>query len=96
MSGRQRSKARRFDSELEEWSFYLKAANHFGELERDVASYAASHPKWISRAKLTWRKTKTGRRGARRVGSGRCLVQLDHLLRKRRHYTEVRSRREKR
>eukprot|EP00971_Amphidinium_carterae_P299197 5944125-Amphidinium_carterae.1 len=82
MSGPQGSKACGFDSELEEWSFYLRAANHFEELERDVASHAASHPKWItviSRAKLSWRKTKTGRRRARRVGWG---VQLCPLLKK--------------
>eukprot|EP00971_Amphidinium_carterae_P137923 2733529-Amphidinium_carterae.2 len=47
----------------------FKAANHFEELDRDVGSYAASHPKWISRAKLSWQKTQTGR-SARRVGSG--------------------------
>eukprot|EP00971_Amphidinium_carterae_P272410 5406818-Amphidinium_carterae.1 len=61
---------RGFDSELEEWNFYLNAAKHFEELERDVASHRASHPNWISSAKLSWRKIKTGRRRARRVGSG--------------------------
>eukprot|EP00971_Amphidinium_carterae_P006028 118833-Amphidinium_carterae.1 len=38
MSGAKGSEARGFDSDLEEWSFYFKAANHFEELERDVAS----------------------------------------------------------
>eukprot|EP00971_Amphidinium_carterae_P259380 5146996-Amphidinium_carterae.1 len=61
----QSSNAHGFHTELEKWTFYLTAANHFAELERDVASHAASHPNWISRAKLT-----TGRRRARRVGSG--------------------------
>eukprot|EP00971_Amphidinium_carterae_P028352 558302-Amphidinium_carterae.1 len=48
----------------------LESGDHHEELERDVASHAASRPKWISRATLSWRKTKTGRRRARRVGSG--------------------------
>eukprot|EP00971_Amphidinium_carterae_P268176 5320605-Amphidinium_carterae.1 len=39
LSGPQGSKARGIDSELEDWSFqWKKAASHFEELERDVAS----------------------------------------------------------
>eukprot|EP00971_Amphidinium_carterae_P020105 396187-Amphidinium_carterae.1 len=44
-SGPQGSKARGFDTELEEWKFRVKAANRFEELERDVASHAAFQPK---------------------------------------------------
>eukprot|EP00971_Amphidinium_carterae_P137698 2729327-Amphidinium_carterae.2 len=43
---------------------------HIGEVDTDVAMYAASQPKGASRAKLSWRKTKTGRRRERQVGSG--------------------------
>eukprot|EP00971_Amphidinium_carterae_P042028 825674-Amphidinium_carterae.2 len=59
-----------FASELEEWNFDMEMAKHFEEVNEDVASHAASQPKWNSRAKLSWRKTQTGRRRARRVGSG--------------------------
>eukprot|EP00971_Amphidinium_carterae_P257326 5108328-Amphidinium_carterae.2 len=31
-------------------------AKHFEEVDEDVASYAASQPKWTNRAKLCWRK----------------------------------------
>eukprot|EP00971_Amphidinium_carterae_P207751 4122181-Amphidinium_carterae.1 len=48
---------RGFASELEEWNFYKDLAKHFEEGDEDVAS----QPKWASRAKLSWRKTKTGR-----------------------------------
>eukprot|EP00971_Amphidinium_carterae_P136848 2711476-Amphidinium_carterae.1 len=44
-------------------------AKHLEEVDEDVASYAAFQPKWTSSAKLSWRKTKSGRRRARRVGS---------------------------
>eukprot|EP00971_Amphidinium_carterae_P091876 1818770-Amphidinium_carterae.1 len=64
------------DSEVEKWNFYLQAAKHFDEVDQDVASYEASHPTWISRAKLGWSKTKTGRRRARRVGSGGARYSL--------------------
>eukprot|EP00971_Amphidinium_carterae_P066664 1320213-Amphidinium_carterae.1 len=52
--------------------FYLQSAKHFDEVDQDVTSHEASHPKWISRAKLRWWKTKslTGRKRARRVRSG--------------------------
>eukprot|EP00971_Amphidinium_carterae_P149624 2966438-Amphidinium_carterae.1 len=40
------------------------------EVHEYVASYAASRLKRTSRAKLSWRKKKTGRRRARRAGSG--------------------------
>eukprot|EP00971_Amphidinium_carterae_P254809 5058270-Amphidinium_carterae.2 len=49
---------------------YLAMAAHAKEVDEDVGRYAASQPKWTSRAKLSWRKTKNGRRRARRVGSG--------------------------
>eukprot|EP00971_Amphidinium_carterae_P203292 4034246-Amphidinium_carterae.2 len=48
-------------------------AKHMEELGEDVASYAASCVKRTSRgcrAELSWRKTKTGRRRARRIASG--------------------------
>eukprot|EP00971_Amphidinium_carterae_P189825 3767948-Amphidinium_carterae.1 len=64
MGGPQGSKTRDFDS----WNFYFKAAKapakHFEELERDVASYEASHglsplmDQQSRSAKLRWRKTK--------------------------------------
>eukprot|EP00971_Amphidinium_carterae_P292488 5806566-Amphidinium_carterae.1 len=66
----QGSKACGFASELEEWSFYLEMTKHCEEVNEDVASHIASHPKWTSRAKLSWRRTRTGRRRARGVGSG--------------------------
>eukprot|EP00971_Amphidinium_carterae_P221753 4401949-Amphidinium_carterae.1 len=77
-------KAHGFESELEEWSFYLKAANHFEELERDVASHAASHPKWISRAKLSWRKKNQGG-GVHAVLEREVPGPACPLMRKRRH-----------
>eukprot|EP00971_Amphidinium_carterae_P202165 4011374-Amphidinium_carterae.1 len=40
------------------------------EVDEDAASYAASQPKWTSRARPRWQKTKTGRRHARQVASG--------------------------
>eukprot|EP00971_Amphidinium_carterae_P017099 337521-Amphidinium_carterae.1 len=65
-------KARGFASELEDWNFYLDMGHtSYGEeVDEDVASCAASCLKRTSRAKLSWRKTNTGRRHARRVGSG--------------------------
>eukprot|EP00971_Amphidinium_carterae_P335633 6471598-Amphidinium_carterae.1 len=56
---------RGFATELEEWNFYTDLAKHFEEVDEDVASYVAYQPKWTNRAKLSWRKTKTGRRRAR-------------------------------
>eukprot|EP00971_Amphidinium_carterae_P274694 5451092-Amphidinium_carterae.2 len=52
------------------WDRHGDLAKHFEEVDEDVAHYAASQPKWTNRAKLSWRKTKTGRRRARRGGSG--------------------------
>eukprot|EP00971_Amphidinium_carterae_P025003 493789-Amphidinium_carterae.1 len=40
------------------------------EEEEDVASFTPSCLKKTSRVKLSWSKTKTGRRRARRLGSG--------------------------
>eukprot|EP00971_Amphidinium_carterae_P046114 907741-Amphidinium_carterae.1 len=48
----------------------METAKHFEEVNEDVAGYAASHPKSTSRAKHSWRRTVSGRRRARRVGSG--------------------------
>eukprot|EP00971_Amphidinium_carterae_P065149 1291292-Amphidinium_carterae.1 len=45
----------------------METVKHFEEVSVDVASYAN---KWTSKAKLSWWKTKIGRRRARRVGSG--------------------------
>eukprot|EP00971_Amphidinium_carterae_P180552 3580938-Amphidinium_carterae.1 len=45
-------------------------AKHVEEVDKDVASHTASQPRWTSRARLRWRKTKTGRRRACRIGSG--------------------------
>eukprot|EP00971_Amphidinium_carterae_P146631 2906263-Amphidinium_carterae.2 len=56
------------------------------EVDGDVACYAASQPQWTSRAKLSWRMTKSGRRRARRVGSGSTLSSLPTTpYKKRRH-----------
>eukprot|EP00971_Amphidinium_carterae_P019378 381542-Amphidinium_carterae.1 len=79
--------ARGCASEIEKWSFYLKMAKHMEEVDEDVASYAASQPKSTSRAKLSWRKTKSLRQG------GGVHAELDRevpglaspLLMKRRH-----------
>eukprot|EP00971_Amphidinium_carterae_P039166 769811-Amphidinium_carterae.2 len=49
---------------------------HIQKVDEDVTSQAASQPKWTSRARLRWRKTKTGRRCARRVGSGGARSSL--------------------
>eukprot|EP00971_Amphidinium_carterae_P318253 6326008-Amphidinium_carterae.1 len=54
----------------------LDLAKHFEEVDEDVARYAASQPKWTNRAKLGWRKTKTGRRRACRGGSGGARSSL--------------------
>eukprot|EP00971_Amphidinium_carterae_P263980 5237110-Amphidinium_carterae.1 len=48
-------------------------AKHIGEVDTDIARHAASQPKWTSRAKLSRRRTKTGRRCARLVESGEVL-----------------------
>eukprot|EP00971_Amphidinium_carterae_P326523 6457376-Amphidinium_carterae.1 len=47
------------EEEEEAWNFYLKVAKHMEEFDD-----AASQPRWTSRAKLSWRKTKSGRRRA--------------------------------
>eukprot|EP00971_Amphidinium_carterae_P278824 5535301-Amphidinium_carterae.1 len=56
-------------SGMEEWNFYLDTTKRMAEVDEDVASYAASCLK-RSRAKLSWRKTKTVRRRERRLAWG--------------------------
>eukprot|EP00971_Amphidinium_carterae_P008264 163284-Amphidinium_carterae.1 len=56
--------------------FYLATAKHTEKFDQDVACYAASGLKWHSRARLRWRKMKTGRKRARRVGSGGARSSL--------------------
>eukprot|EP00971_Amphidinium_carterae_P231046 4584815-Amphidinium_carterae.1 len=46
------------------------------EVDEDVASHVVSQTRWTSRARLRWRKTKTGRRRAHRVGSGGARSSL--------------------
>eukprot|EP00971_Amphidinium_carterae_P131890 2612603-Amphidinium_carterae.1 len=62
---------------------YFKMAKHMEEaqiVDGDVASYAASKPRWAGRAKLSWRKTKSGRRRARQVGSGGTRSSLPTIV----------------
>eukprot|EP00971_Amphidinium_carterae_P256363 5090319-Amphidinium_carterae.1 len=65
MSGPQGSQTHGFDSELEDWSFYLKRRTTL-----------KSSSERVSKAKLSLRKTTTGRRRARRVGSARPRSRL--------------------
>eukprot|EP00971_Amphidinium_carterae_P228215 4526810-Amphidinium_carterae.1 len=51
MAGFQGSDARGFDSEVENGTCTCKRRSTLTRLTNNVASYAASHPKWISRAK---------------------------------------------
>eukprot|EP00971_Amphidinium_carterae_P348987 6490780-Amphidinium_carterae.2 len=43
---------------------------HMEEVEQDVVQHTASRPNWFRGAKLRWLRATTGRRRARRVGSG--------------------------
>eukprot|EP00971_Amphidinium_carterae_P027234 536419-Amphidinium_carterae.1 len=59
-----------------EQEFYCTLANHVKEVDEDLASHATPCLKGTSRAKLSWRRTKTGMRRARRVGPGVTIQPL--------------------
>eukprot|EP00971_Amphidinium_carterae_P250045 4963802-Amphidinium_carterae.2 len=66
-----------FASDEEELQFYLDLAQHLGEVEDETARHAVSHKTRTRREKLRWRMT--GRRRARRVGSGGARASLPSI-----------------
>eukprot|EP00971_Amphidinium_carterae_P257232 5106625-Amphidinium_carterae.1 len=60
-------------------------AKHMEELDEDMASCATSCLIRTNRAKLSWRRTKTGMRRARRVESGDTRSSLPAIFKKRKH-----------